>query len=260
MGLLIEGEWHDQWYDTASHGGRFVRESPKFRHWVTPEGEYGFPAMAGRYHLYVSLACPWAHRALILRKLKGLEHAIGVSVVHPHMLDNGWEYATDVSDELHRFEGTGDRVHGHRYHHELYTLVDPRYTGRVTVPVLWDCERETIVSNESADIIRMFNSGFAGVAREDNDFCPVDLQKEIEGINARVYDHVNNGVGRLRHRARCLRGGLRYSPSSTASMGASPSSAISAASASPRPTGACSPPWCASTPCISGTSSATYAA
>ncbi|MEX1081754.1 MAG: glutathione S-transferase family protein [Halofilum sp. (in: g-proteobacteria)] len=196
MGLLIEGEWHDQWYDTDSHGGRFVRESPKFRHWVTPEGEYGFPAAAGRYHLYVSLACPWAHRALILRKLKGLEHAIGVSVVHPHMLDNGWEYAIDVSDELHRFEGTGDRVHGHRYHHELYTRVDPRYTGRVTVPVLWDCEQDTIVSNESADIIRMFNSGFAGVARQDHDFCPAGLQKEIEGINASVYDHVNNGVYR----------------------------------------------------------------
>ncbi len=195
MGLLIDGVWHDQWYDTVSHGGRFVRESPKFRHWVTPEGEDGFPAAAGRYHLYVSLACPWAHRTLILRKLKGLEDAIGVSVVHPHMLDNGWEYAAEVSDELHRFDGTGDRLHGYRCHHQLYTHADPHYTGRVTVPVLWDRERDTIVSNESADIVRMFNSGFAGIANDD-DYYPPELRDEIEAINAAVYDHVNNGVYR----------------------------------------------------------------
>ncbi len=201
MGLLIEGVWHDQWYDTSSHGGRFVRESPKFRHWVTPDGapgpdgEGGFPAAAGRYHLYVSLACPWAHRTLILRKLKGLEDAIGVSVVHPHMLENGWEYAAEVSDELDRFEGTGDRLYGYRFHHQLYTHVDPHYTGRVTVPVLWDRERETIVSNESADIVRMLNSGFAGIANDD-DYCPPELRDEIESINAAVYDHVNNGVYR----------------------------------------------------------------
>jgi putative glutathione S-transferase len=201
MGLLIEGVWHDQWYDTSSHGGRFVRESPKYRRWVTPDGspgpdgEGGFPAAAGRYHLYVSLACPWAHRTLILRKLKGLSDAIGVSVVHPYMLENGWEYAAEVSDDLHRFEGTGDRLHGYRYHYQLYTQVDPHYTGRVTVPLLWDRERETIVSNESADIVRMLNSGFAGIAN-DNDYYPRELQDEIETINAAVYDHVNNGVYR----------------------------------------------------------------
>ncbi len=196
MGLLIDGEWHDQWYDTSSHGGRFVRESPKFRRWVTPEGEDGFPAAAGRYHLYVSLACPWAHRTLIFRTLKGLEQAIDVSVVHPHMLENGWEYAADVSENLHRFEGTGDRVNDYRFHHQLYTHVDPHYTGRVTVPVLWDREHATIVSNESADIIRMFNGGFGDIARDDADFCPADLQKEIDGVNAAVYEHVNNGVYR----------------------------------------------------------------
>lgn len=196
MGLLIDGEWHDQWYDTSSYGGRFVRESPKFRHWVTPEGEGGFPAASGRYHLYVSLACPWAHRTLILRKLKGLEYAVGVSVVHPHMLENGWAYAPDTTDDLHRFEGTGDRVNGYRYHHQLYTHADPHYTGRVTVPVLWDCERSTIVSNESADIVRMFNRGFAGVARHDVDFYPSDLHQEIDDVNAAVYEHVNNGVYR----------------------------------------------------------------
>jgi putative glutathione S-transferase len=200
MGLLIDGVWHDQWYDTKSTGGRFVRESPKFRHWITPDGapgpmgEGGFPAEPGRYHLYVSLACPWAHRALIFRKLKGLEDAIGVSVVHPHMLDNGWEYAEDTSDDLHRFEGTGDRVNGARYHHQLYTRVDPHYTGRVTVPLLWDMERATIVSNESADIIRMFNSAFVGVAGNDTDFYPEDLRTEIEAINEPIYHHVNNGV------------------------------------------------------------------
>ncbi len=200
MGKLIEGVWYDQWYDTDSTGGRFVRDSPKFRNWVTPDGspgpmgEGGFPAEVGRYHLYVSLACPWAHRALIFRRLKGLEDAIGVSVVHPYMLENGWEYATDVSDDIHRFEGTGDPVNGARYHHQLYTMADPHYTGRVTVPVLWDKERATIVSNESADIIRMFNSAFVGVAGNDTDFYPPDLREVIEAINEPVYHRVNNGV------------------------------------------------------------------
>ena len=202
MGLLIDGEWHDRWYDTKSHGGRFVRESPKFRNWITPDGEAGptgaggFPAEAGRYHLYVSLACPWAHRTLVMRALKGLQEAIGVSVVHPHMLENGWAYAPDVSDDLHRFEGTGDRVNGVRYHHQLYTRVDPNYTGRVTVPVLWDRERGTIVSNESADIIRMLNSAFVGVAGNDADFSPAELRETIDAVNAAVYENVNNGVYR----------------------------------------------------------------
>lgn len=202
MGKLIEGVWHDQWYDTSKSGGRFVRESPQFRNWITPDGapgptgEGGFPAETGRYHLYVSHACPWAHRTMILRKLKELESAIGVSVVHPHMLDNGWEYAEDTSDDLHRFEGTGDPVNGCRYHHQLYTLVNPAYTGRVTVPLLWDRERKTIVSNESSDIIRMFNSAFVGVAGNDLDFCPEALRTEIETVNGPIYDNVNNGVYR----------------------------------------------------------------
>ena len=202
MGLLIDGVWHDRWYDTNKHGGRFVREDSKFRNWVTPDGEAGptgeggFPAEAGRYHLYVSLACPWAHRTLIFRRLKELEDAIGVSVVHPHMLENGWEYAADTSDDLHRFEGTGDPVNGARYHHQLYTLADPHYTGRVTVPVLWDKQRGTIVSNESADIIRMLNSAFVEVAGNGEDFYPHALRDEIERINAAVYENVNNGVYR----------------------------------------------------------------
>ncbi len=200
MGLLIDGVWHDQWYDTKSTGGRFKRESPQYRNWITPDGapgptgEGGFAAASGRYHLYVSLACPWAHRALIFRRLKGLEDAIGVSVVHPHMLDNGWEYAADISDDMHRFEGTGDPVNGARYHHQLYTMVDPHYTGRVTVPLLWDRERATIVSNESADIIRMFNSGFTGIAGNDVDFYPEDLRETIEAINEPIYHRINNGV------------------------------------------------------------------
>jgi len=200
MGLLIDGVWHDQWYDTRKHGGRFVRSASRFRDWVTPDGspgpsgEGGFPAEAGRYHLYVSLACPWAHRALIMRALKGLEHAIDVSVVHPHMLANGWEYAADVSADMHRFEGTGDPVNGCRYHHQLYTLADPSYTGRVTVPVLWDKERRTIVSNESAEIIRMLNDGFADLARHDADYRPADLAADIDAINEDVYHNINNGV------------------------------------------------------------------
>jgi len=202
MGLLIDGTWHDRPYDTKSQGGRFVRESAKFRNWITPDGapgpsgEGGFPAEAGRYHLYVSLACPWAHRTLILRALKELTEAVGVSVVHPHMLDNGWEYAPDTSDDMHRLEGTGDPVNGCRYHHQLYTLADPHYTGRVTVPLLWDRERRTIVSNESADIVRMLNSAFAGVAGNELDFYPPDLRDEIEAVNAPVYERVNNGVYR----------------------------------------------------------------
>ena len=200
MGLLIDGVWHDQWYDTKKHGGRFVRSESQFRNWVTPDGspgpsgEGGFAAEAGRYHLYVSHACPWAHRTLIMRRLKGLEHAIGVSVVHPHMLSNGWEYAEDTSEDLHRFEGTGDPINGSRYHHQIYTLADPEYTGRVTVPVLWDKQRGTIVSNESADIIRMFNSGFAGVAENDDDYYPEELRGEIDAINEDVYHNINNGV------------------------------------------------------------------
>jgi putative glutathione S-transferase len=196
MGLLIEGVWKDRWYDTGSTGGRFVREDAGYRNWVTPDGspgptgEGGFAAEAGRYHLYVSLACPWAHRTLILRRLKGLEDVIGVSVVHPHMLEHGWSLADD-------FPGaTGDRLHGFEYLHQLYVKARPDYTGRVTVPVLWDRQRATIVSNESADILRMLDAAFDAHTDRDLRFSPPDLREEIDAVNAPVYDNVNNGVYR----------------------------------------------------------------
>jgi putative glutathione S-transferase len=193
MGLLVEGVWHDQWYDTKSTGGRFVRMDSAFRSWVTPDGsagpvgQGGFKAEPGRYHLYVSLACPWAHRTLIFRKLKGLEDAISVSVVHWRMLDQGWTFE----------EGLGvvpDPIHGARYLHEVYAAAKPDYTGRVTVPVLWDKERGTIVNNESSEIIRMFNQAFDGVGAKPGDHYPEALRGEIDAVNKRIYDTVNNGV------------------------------------------------------------------
>ena len=195
MGLLIDGKWHDKWYDTDKTGGKFEREAARFRNWVTadgspgPDGEGGFKAESGRYHLYVSMACPWAHRTLIFRKLKGLEKHISVSVVHPDMVENGWEFRPD--SEQHR-----DHLHGFRFMHQVYTKAAPDYSGRVTVPTLWDKKKETIASNESAEIIRMFNSAFDGLegVRTDLDFYPGELQEEIDSVNARVYDTVNNGV------------------------------------------------------------------
>ena len=195
MGLLIDGKWHDKWYDTDKTGGKFEREAARFRNWVTadgspgPDGEGGFKAESGRYHLYVSMACPWAHRTLIFRKLKGLEKHISVSVVHPDMVENGWEFRPD--SEQHR-----DHLHGFRFMHQVYTKAAPEYSGRVTVPTLWDKKKETIASNESAEIIRMFNSAFDGLkgVRTDLDFYPGELQEEIDSVNARVYDTVNNGV------------------------------------------------------------------
>lgn len=195
MGLLIDGKWHDKWYDTDKTGGKFEREAARFRNWVTadgspgPDGEGGFKAESGRYHLYVSMACPWAHRTLIFRKLKGLEKHISVSVVHPDMVENGWEFRPD--SEQHR-----DHLHGFRFLHQVYTKAAPEYSGRVTVPTLWDKEKQTIASNESAEIIRMFNSAFDGLegVRTDLDFYPAALQGEIDEVNARVYDTVNNGV------------------------------------------------------------------
>jgi glutathionyl-hydroquinone reductase len=193
MGLLVEGIWRDQWYDTKSTRGRFVRQDSAFRNWITPDGspgptgEGGFEAEPGRYHLYVSLACPWAHRTLIFRRLKGLEDAIGISVVHWHMGERGWE--------LREAPGaTGDRLYGSRYLYEIYTRAKPDYSGRVTVPVLWDKKRETIVNNESSEIIRMLNSAFDGIGVKAADFYPAPLRAEIERINAKVYDNVNNGV------------------------------------------------------------------
>ena len=195
MGLLIEGRWHDQWYDTRKSKGEFLRTNSQFRNWITadgsagPSGESGFPAEAGRYHLYVSLACPWAHRTLIFRALKSLEDIIPVSVVHPHMLDKGWVF-DDWKGE------TADSLYGFYCLHQLYTRAYPDYSGRVTVPVLWDTEQETIVSNESSEIIRMFNSAFADFTPEKTDYYPEELRNEIDSINARIYETLNNGVYR----------------------------------------------------------------
>lgn len=193
MGFLADGLWHNEWYDTASTGGSFVRNDAQFRNWIThdgtagPTGDDGFMAEAGRYHLYVSLACPWANRTLILRALKGLEDAISLSVVNPDMGENGWTFAP----------GPGviaDPVGHAKYMYEVYLRAKPDYSGRVTVPVLWDKKRDTIVSNESADIIRMLNAAFDGIATKDGDYAPAALLAEIDTINAFTYDAINNGV------------------------------------------------------------------
>jgi putative glutathione S-transferase len=193
MGLLVDGEWRDQWYDTKATGGRFKRDISRFRNWVTadgragPTGASGFAAEPGRYHLYVSFACPWAHRTLIFRKLKGLDDMISLSVVHWYMAENGWTFA----------EGDGvvaDPIHDADYMYQVYQAADSSYTGRVTVPVLWDKEKNTIVSNESADIIRMFNSAFDTIGATEGDYYPEPLRDEIDEVNARVYSTVNNGV------------------------------------------------------------------
>ncbi|CAH2602203.1 glutathionyl-hydroquinone reductase YqjG [Rhodovastum atsumiense] len=187
MGLLVDGVWQDRWYDTGSSGGRFVRSESRFRNWVTPDGEGGFAAEAGRYHLYVSRACPWAHRTMIFRALKGLEGMISFSVTHWLMGEQGWTFAP----------GPGvipDPINGATRLHEVYTRADPQYTGRVTVPVLWDKNRGTIVSNESADIIRMFNRAFDGIGARAGDYYPEALREEIDALNARIYATVNNGV------------------------------------------------------------------
>lgn len=194
MGQLVDGKWHDTWYDTKSSGGTFVRSTAGFRNWITPDGTPGpsgtggFAAEAGRYHLYVSLACPWAHRTLIFRTLKGLEDLIDVSVVHPDMMNDGWTFQTDDHG------ATGDRLFGLPFLRDLYTRAKPDVSGRVTVPVLWDTRTGTIVSNESAEIIRMFNSAFDGLTGNTLDLSPEALRPEIDRINARVYRQVNNGV------------------------------------------------------------------
>lgn len=194
MGLLIDGQWHDKWYDTKSSGGAFKRSEAQFRNWITPDGsagptgKAGFAAETQRYHLYVSLACPWAHRTLIFRRLKDLSDHITVSVVHPDMLDKGWTFETDDHG------ATGDHLFGHDYAYQIYTRADPNYSGRVTVPILWDKHQNTIVSNESSEIIRMFNSAFDGLTGNTQDYWPEELREPIEAINARVYDTLNNGV------------------------------------------------------------------
>ena len=193
MGLLVDGKWVDQWYDTKSSGGKFVRSAAQFRNWITADGsagesgKAGFKAESGRYHLYVSMACPWAHRTLIFRALKGLTDHIEVSAVHPDMLDQGWTFEKDGVAQ-------GDPLYGSQFTHNLYTRADPTYSGRVTVPILWDKEQETIVSNESSEIIRMFNSAFDGITGSTDDYWPAEMRDAIEEVNARIYDTLNNGV------------------------------------------------------------------
>ena len=193
MGLLIDGKWHDQWYDTKATGGRFVRKDSAFRNWVTsdgsagPSGTGGFKAEKGRYHLYVSYACPWAHRTLIFRALKGLEEHISVSVVNSLMMENGWTF--EPQDGV-----VADPLFGATYLHEVYTKADPSYTGRVTVPVLWDKETGTIVSNESSEIIRMLNAAFDGIGAKPGDYYPEADRADIDAVNERIYHSVNNGV------------------------------------------------------------------
>jgi putative glutathione S-transferase len=193
MGLLVDGVWQDQWYDTKSTGGRFVRKDAAFRNWVTPDGAPGpsgtggFKAEAGRYHLYISLACPWAHRTSIMRKLKGLEGMISLSVVHWRMMENGWTFE----------DGAGvipDPINSAQYLHQVYAAAQPDYTGRVTVPVLWDKATGTIVNNESSELIRMFNVAFDTIGAAAGDYYPDGLRAEIDALNARIYDTVNNGV------------------------------------------------------------------
>lgn len=195
MGMLVEGVWQNVWYDTKSTGGQFKRDASRFRNWVTPDGsagpsgEAGFKAESGRYHLYVSLACPWAHRTLIFRKLKKLEDLISVSVVSPLMLDNGWEFKPEDDPDA-----TPDHLFGSESLWQIYVRAHSTYSGRVTVPVLWDKQKNTIVSNESAEIIRMFNSAFDGLTGSTLDLYPPDLRSGIDALNDRIYDTVNNGV------------------------------------------------------------------
>ncbi|MEE9389178.1 MAG: glutathione S-transferase family protein [Paracoccaceae bacterium] len=193
MGLLQDGKWVDQWYDTKATDGRFVRKAPQFRSWITvdgsagPSGEAGFKAEAGRYHLYVSLACPWAHRTLIFRALKGLDKMISISVVHWFMADQGWTFQAG--------DGTvPDTVNGSKLMHQVYTAARSDYSGRVTVPVLWDKKNNTIVTNESSEIIRMFNSAFDGIGATPGDYYPEPLREEIDRVNERIYGTLNNGV------------------------------------------------------------------
>lgn len=185
MGLLVDGVWHDEWYNTEDNDGKFIREDAQFRDWISKDGK--FQPEAGRYHLYVCLACPWASRCLMMRKLKGLEEIISLSVVNPVMLEHGWTFEDGPGV-------IGDPIIDADYMHEIYTHVDPTYSGRVTVPVLYDKKTDTIVNNESSDIIRMMNTAFDEIGATPGDYYPADLRDEIDDINDYVYDHVNNGV------------------------------------------------------------------
>ncbi|WP_394153770.1 glutathione S-transferase family protein [Loktanella salsilacus] len=194
MGLLVDGQWQDKWYDTKKSGGSFERDVASFRNWITadgsagPSGDAGFKAESGRYHLYVSYACPWAHRTLVFRMLKGLTAHIDVSVVHPHMLSEGWALSDDWDG------ATGDLLFGLDYLRQVYLKDTPDMTGHVTVPLLWDKVQGRIVSNESSEIIRMFNSAFDDLTGNTDDYGPSALRETIAQINDRVYDTVNNGV------------------------------------------------------------------
>jgi putative glutathione S-transferase len=189
MGLLVDGEWQDQWYETKSTGGRYVRKDSTFRDWVRRDGSTAFQPEAGRYHLYVSMACPWAHRTLVVRKVKKLESVISVSVVEPLMAENGWTFG-EVGTP------TEDGVQGVRLLHQIYTAAQPNFTGRVTVPVLWDRKTRTIVNNESSEIIRMLNAEFDAFGDSSVDLYPESLRTEIDELNAYVYPNINNGVYR----------------------------------------------------------------
>ena len=193
MGQLVDGKWSTEWYDTKKSDGKFVRKAPAFRDWITadgsagPSGDGGFKAESGRYHLYVSAACPWAHRTLIFRKLKGLENHISVDFIHPDMLDEGWTFGKDGVAQ-------GDSLFGSKFVRDIYLRAKPDITTRVTVPILWDKKTDTMVSNESSEIIRMFNSAFNGLTGKSDDYYPENLQAEIDTINERIYSNVNNGV------------------------------------------------------------------
>ncbi len=189
MGLLVDGKWTDRWYETESTGGRFVRKESTFRDWVRADGSTAFAPETGRYHLYVSFACPWAHRTLLYRSLKKLESVISVSVIEPRMADNGWVFG-DAEGVV------PDDVSGAQFLHQIYTRADPAFTGRVTVPVLWDRETGTIVNNESSEIIRMFNSEFDALGDSSVDFYPAALRAEIDELNDYIYPRINNGVYR----------------------------------------------------------------
>lgn len=195
--MLVEGKWTEEWkpVQKTDEKGGFVRQVSSFRNWVTPDGAAGptgaagFAAEAGRYHLYVALICPWASRTLIARKLKGLEDVVSLSVVEPAMSDQGWRFGSYPGS-------TPDAINGAVYLHEIYTRADPNFTGRATVPVLWDRRLQTIVNNESADILRMLNSGFGALAKSELDLYPDDLAAEIDALNDRIYPRLNNGVYR----------------------------------------------------------------
>ncbi len=193
MGLLQDGQWVDQWYDTKSTGGNFVRTTTQFRNWITndgspgPTGTGGFKAESGRYHLYISLACPWAHHTLIMRSLKNLKEHISISIVNPLMLENGWTF--EKADAV-----IEDTELNSDYLYQVYLAVKADYTGRVTLPVLWDKKTKTIVNNESAKIIHMLNTAFDDITGNIDDYAPEELLTEIDDINSVVYSNINNGV------------------------------------------------------------------